>query len=183
RANELQRRGARVGSTQLIKSITANERSRRKMVPRQSPRAAGRGHPAVIKQMLRKCVEAYRTLRYVPSRSSRNELLESLAWFETINGRDSPMRSNTTRGTFLSGALLIAATVIDGNATAQLRDKSQLSVVVPGSVINKSWVQEIGAGRGDIMTPNSSAFIIARDPFRAIRRGRQIFQRKFQMKQ
>ncbi|HEX6740110.1 MAG TPA: di-heme oxidoredictase family protein [Vicinamibacteria bacterium] len=29
------------------------------------------------------------------------------------------------------------------------------------------------------MTPDSSSFIIARDPFRAIRRGRQIFQRKF----
>ena len=29
------------------------------------------------------------------------------------------------------------------------------------------------------LTPDSSAFIIARDPFRAIRRGRQIFQRKF----
>jgi hypothetical protein len=36
-----------------------------------------------------------------------------------------------------------------------------------------------GAGRGDWMTPNSSSFIIARDPFRAIRRGRQLFQRKF----
>jgi len=29
------------------------------------------------------------------------------------------------------------------------------------------------------MTPDSSSFIIARDPFRAIRRGRQLFQRKF----
>ena len=29
------------------------------------------------------------------------------------------------------------------------------------------------------MTPDSSLFIIARDPARAIRRGRQIFQRKF----
>ena len=29
------------------------------------------------------------------------------------------------------------------------------------------------------MTPDSSAFIIARDPYRAIRRGRQLFQRKF----
>jgi hypothetical protein len=46
--------------------------------------------------------------------------------------------------------------------------------------IAKSLDQEIGAGRGDIMTPDSSAFIINRDPFRAVRRGRQIFQRKFQ---
>src|SRR5258708_9559138 len=46
--------------------------------------------------------------------------------------------------------------------------------------IAKSLDQEIGAGRGDIMTPDSSAYIINRDPFRAVRRGRQIFQRKFQ---
>src|SRR5215471_643196 len=45
--------------------------------------------------------------------------------------------------------------------------------------INKSLSQEIGAGRGDLTTPDSSSFIISRDPFRAIRRGRQIFQRKF----
>jgi hypothetical protein len=45
--------------------------------------------------------------------------------------------------------------------------------------ISKSLIDEIGAGRGDIMTPNSSLFTINRDPFRAIRRGRQLFQRKF----
>ena len=39
---------------------------------------------------------------------------------------------------------------------------------------------EIGAGRGDVNTSNSSSFLIQRDPFRAIRRGRQLFQRKFQ---
>ena len=47
--------------------------------------------------------------------------------------------------------------------------------------IAKSLDEEIGAGRGDLLTPESSAFIIARDPFRAIRRGRQLFQRKFTM--
>lgn len=45
--------------------------------------------------------------------------------------------------------------------------------------INKSLKDEIGAGRGSITTPKSSMFIINRDPFRAIRRGRQLFQRKF----
>jgi hypothetical protein len=45
--------------------------------------------------------------------------------------------------------------------------------------INKSLADEIGPGRGDLMTPNSSLFVINRDPFRSIRRGRQIFQRKF----
>jgi hypothetical protein len=45
--------------------------------------------------------------------------------------------------------------------------------------INKSLMQEIGAGRGDINTPGSSLYIIKRDPFRSVRRGRQLFQRKF----
>lgn len=48
-----------------------------------------------------------------------------------------------------------------------------------GAGIAKSYVQEAGAGRGDVMTPGSSTYLIARDPFRSIRRGRQLFQRKF----
>ena len=40
-----------------------------------------------------------------------------------------------------------------------------------------------GAGQGDLTTPDSSIFIIKRDPFRSIRRGRQIFQRKFTVAQ
>lgn len=48
-----------------------------------------------------------------------------------------------------------------------------------GVGIAKSLQDETGAGRGDIMTGNSSIFIINRDPFRSIRRGRQLFQRKF----
>jgi hypothetical protein len=48
-----------------------------------------------------------------------------------------------------------------------------------GAGIAKSLEQQIGAGRGDLNTPDSSAFIIARDPARAVRRGRQLFQRKF----
>jgi len=45
--------------------------------------------------------------------------------------------------------------------------------------IAKSLTDEIGAGRGDWNTPASASFLIHRDPFRAIRRGREIFQRKF----
>ena len=50
---------------------------------------------------------------------------------------------------------------------------------VEGEGLKKSYTQQIGAGRGDWTTPDSSSFIIARDPFRAIRRGRQLFNRKF----
>jgi hypothetical protein len=73
--------------------------------------------------------------------------------------------------------------MLAGTAEAQLRDVTQISPTVPGGAINKSFVQQIGAGRGSIFTPDSSRFIINRDPFRAIRRGRQIFQRKFQFAQ
>ena len=61
---------------------------------------------------------------------------------------------------------------------AQMIDNTQAtSTAVAG--INKSLTDEIGAGRGSIMTPGSSLYIINRDPFRSIRRGRQLFQRKF----
>jgi mono/diheme cytochrome c family protein len=63
-------------------------------------------------------------------------------------------------------------------ALAQLIDKTKTPNIA-NEGINKSLVEQIGAGRGDWMTPDSSSFIIARDPFRAIRRGRQLFQRKF----
>ncbi len=61
---------------------------------------------------------------------------------------------------------------------AQLPDKT----VTPNTAnvgINKSLAEQTGAGRGDVMTVDSSMFIIKRDPFRAIRRGRQLFQRKY----
>lgn len=49
--------------------------------------------------------------------------------------------------------------------------------------IKKSLEQQIGAGRGDINTFDSSLYIINRDPFRSIRRGRNLFQRKFTVSQ
>lgn len=67
-------------------------------------------------------------------------------------------------------------------ALAQLIDKT-LAPNTANLGINKSLAQQVGVGRGNLTTPNSSAYIIARDPFRAIRRGRQIFQRKFTMSQ
>src|SRR5215510_2702796 len=63
-------------------------------------------------------------------------------------------------------------------ARAQMPDRTQ-NPNVANFGIAKSLLDEIGAGRGGSTVPDSSAFIIARDPFRAIRRGRQLFQRKF----
>ena len=63
-------------------------------------------------------------------------------------------------------------------ALAQLTDKQQTPNTA-GEGINKSMKDQDGMGRGDVMTPGSSLYIIKRDPFRSIRRGRQLFQRKF----
>ena len=61
---------------------------------------------------------------------------------------------------------------------AQLTDNTQATSTANAG-INKSLSDEVGAGRGDVLTPGSSIYIINRDPFRSIRRGRQLFQRKF----
>ncbi|HET8695949.1 MAG TPA: di-heme oxidoredictase family protein [Gammaproteobacteria bacterium] len=52
-------------------------------------------------------------------------------------------------------------------------------VDAPGGFIDGKLSEQIGMGQGDINLPGSSAYLIARDPARAIRRGRQVFQRKW----
>jgi hypothetical protein len=69
-------------------------------------------------------------------------------------------------------------------AAAGLTDTSQVNangnqITLPGAVIGKSLDKQIGNGHGDALTSGSSVYLIKRDPARAIRRGRQIFQRKF----
>ena len=61
---------------------------------------------------------------------------------------------------------------------AQMIDNTQATNPIKAG-INKSLSDEVGTGRGNVNVVGSSAYIIARDPFRSIRRGRQLFQRKF----
>jgi hypothetical protein len=68
------------------------------------------------------------------------------------------------------------------DARAQLSDQTQTPNAA-GTGIAKSLSQQVGAGQGDASTPGSSIFLIERDPARSIRRGRQLFQRKFTMAQ
>ena len=63
-------------------------------------------------------------------------------------------------------------------ADAQLVDKHRMPNTA-NEGIAKSLAEEIANGRGDENLADSSLFIIKRDPYRAVRRGRQIFQRKF----
>lgn len=78
----------------------------------------------------------------------------------------------------LAAVLAVVATLVTATALAQLPDRTR-NPNAANEGIAKSFTEQIGAGRGSQNTPNTSRFIIARDPFRAIRRGRQIFQRKF----
>ena len=75
---------------------------------------------------------------------------------------------------FLGVSLLLPGVT----ALGQMIDNTQATSTAKAG-INKSLQDEIGAGRGNLMTPNSSVYIINRDPFRSVRRGRQLFQRKF----
>jgi mono/diheme cytochrome c family protein len=87
-----------------------------------------------------------------------------------------PVDSKTIRLLFLQALLVICS----AEASAQESDVSRTPNRI-GAGIQKSLEEQIGRGRGDLVTPDSSQFIIARDPFRAIARGRQLFQRKFSL--
>jgi hypothetical protein len=97
------------------------------------------------------------------------------------------------QGRILGLAAVIGAAAAAGSATAQLRDVTQNPDIlgVPGhpadsAGIGRSFADQIGPApnsHGDVNQVGSSAWIISRDPARAIRRGRQIFQRKFQIAQ
>jgi hypothetical protein len=77
---------------------------------------------------------------------------------------------------------VLGISFIIGKVDGQLIDRT-LATNWSNEGIAKSFEDQIGVGRGDLYRSNSSAYLIARDPFRAIRRGRQVFQRKFSIAQ
>jgi hypothetical protein len=87
------------------------------------------------------------------------------------------MFRNKRRHLWMPMALCALLYRID-TAEAQLTDLTQTPNVENAGIV-KSLQQQIGAGVGNINTPGSSIFITQRDPARAVRRGRQLFQRKF----
>ena len=92
-----------------------------------------------------------------------------------------------------SFAALLGSVFFAGGASAQLRDATQNPDIlgVPGhpqdsAGIGLSYTAEQGSSpndHGSVDLVGSSRFIISRDPARAVRRGRQLFQRKFTMAQ
>jgi hypothetical protein len=87
---------------------------------------------------------------------------------------------NTKRSSLhaLIFVLAVGTPLITISVLSQSIDRTQ-NPNIANAGIAKSLTQEVGAGRGDVQTADSSLFIIRRDPFRSIRRGRQLFQRKF----
>ena len=82
----------------------------------------------------------------------------------------------------LGGLSLFALVLGTAIGWTQLVDQTQAPNTA-GEGIALSLEQQIGGGRGSVTEPNTSLFLIARDPARAIRRGRQLFQRKFTLAQ
>lgn len=92
--------------------------------------------------------------------------------------RPPPTRTRNVKLLATAVFLLIAALWFGDTTGAQLIDRTKNPNTINAGIA-KSLTAQIGAGRGDMLTPDSSMFIIKRDPFRSIRRGRQLFQRKF----
>ncbi len=86
-------------------------------------------------------------------------------------------------GGFAASLVLCAALAPAPRASAQLPDctliGAALEIAAPGGCIEKPLQGQIGAGHGDAATPRSATYLIKRDPARSIRRGRQLFQRKW----
>jgi hypothetical protein len=97
-----------------------------------------------------------------------------------MEGETMPLRGLSTTVAAVVG--LCAVVWLSRVADAQLTDITQTPNRADAG-IQKSLEEQIGTGQGDVMTPDASLFIIQRDPFRAIRRGRQLFQRKFTVEQ
>src|SRR6266850_4256671 len=91
-----------------------------------------------------------------------------------------PTTEGLTMKPWLRAIALVAPALALGVAPsrAQMLDNTQATNPIKAG-INKSLSDEVGTGRGNVNVVGSSAYIIARDPFRSIRRGRQLFQRKF----
>ena len=82
-----------------------------------------------------------------------------------------------------AASVIALSLLISSTASAQLVDRTRAPHTEDKAAVQKSLAQQVGAGRGNVNTPGSSIYIIRRDPFRSIRRGRQIFQRKFAIEQ
>jgi hypothetical protein len=81
---------------------------------------------------------------------------------------------------YLVGLATLVLLGSESVAFTQLTDVTQTPNAANAG-IQKSFMEEVSAGRGDVLSPGTSQYLIQRDPFRSIVRGRQLFQRKFRV--
>jgi hypothetical protein len=117
-------------------------------------------------------------LRWTMIASLRSALLST----GTVRQARRSVVMRTHRRAFVSLATLGCSFLIAGASNAQLSAQTQTPNAAMEGMF-KSVEEETGACQGDVNMPDSSIFIIQRDPFRSIRRDRQIFQRKFRVAQ
>ncbi len=91
---------------------------------------------------------------------------------------DSIRRRELMYTLFVWVLVVAAPTLPFSIAEAQLTDITQTPNAIDAGIA-KSLDEQIGVGRGDEFTPGSAIYLIKRDPARSVRRGRQLFQRKF----
>ncbi|MCG8434150.1 MAG: hypothetical protein MJA83_08980, partial [Gammaproteobacteria bacterium] len=93
------------------------------------------------------------------------------------------MNIKSMMGVSIFAAVTTLLGFLPGKVLAELVECQQVdsnaAVDAKGGCINKTLSQQVGAGHGDVNTPGSAVYLIKRDPARSIRRGRQLFQRKF----
>jgi hypothetical protein len=87
------------------------------------------------------------------------------------------MRSRASVSIGLTAGLLGFLSAVPDAAAQEVDQVSGPNQVGVGAA--KSLAEQIGAGPGNIDTFPTARYLIARDPARAIRRGRNLFQRKF----
>jgi hypothetical protein len=105
------------------------------------------------------------------------------AWESVTQQRVQSSKEALTLPRFICTLAVTTALCWAAAASAQLLDQTQQPNTAREGIV-KSLAQQIGPsvpspGHGSLTLPETALFLINRDPFRTIRRGRQLFQRKF----
>ena len=80
---------------------------------------------------------------------------------------------------FFAGSVFLVSSSVSWAQLVECQLANVDPSAIPNGCVAKSLIDQIGTGHGDSHTAGSAVYLIKRDPARSIRRGRQLFQRKF----
>lgn len=80
---------------------------------------------------------------------------------------------------FFAGAVFLVSGSVSWAQLVECQLANVDPIDVPNGCVAKSLIYQIGTGHGGSDIAGSAVYLIKRDPARSIRRGRQLFQRKF----